>query len=213
MPPSIAIIAGGSTVFLNSKLVEAYSENYSKIQLPNLPTAIVGPNLFHHNGTILLCGGQDNFLNSNKRCYQLVGSSWKQHSSINQSRPYASVAIANSCAFLFGGTKNPYTYEYLIQNSTNWEEGKSKIPGGFEIGSAIAISQEEIWLIGGQDTERRILSFNAKNHTFEELSTKLQDNRIRHACALIPGTTNIIITGGAGEKRETLSRIAQPNVS
>ena len=41
------------------------------------------------------------------------------------------------------------------------------IPDGFWDGCAIAVkSEQEIWLIGGYETEKRILRFDVKNHTF-----------------------------------------------
>ena len=49
--------------------------------------------------------------------------------------------------------------------------GEDNIPGGFEKGYAIAVkSDQEIWLIGGFDTEKRVLSFNVKDHTFRVMS-------------------------------------------
>ena len=48
--------------------------------------------------------------------------------------------------------------------------GKIEIPGGFEDGCAIAIkSDQEIWLIGGFRTGKRILSFDVESHTFKVL--------------------------------------------
>ena len=45
--------------------------------------------------------------------------------------------------------------------------GKTKIPGDFVDGYAITVkSEQEIWLIGGLDTEKKILSFNVNYHTF-----------------------------------------------
>ena len=52
----------------------------------------------------------------------------------------------------------------------SWLLGKTEIPGGYANGCAIAVkSEQEIWLIGGSGTEKRILSFNVNDHTFKEL--------------------------------------------
>ena len=76
--------------------------------------------------------------------------------------------------------------------------GETEIPGvGFEFGCAIAVkSGDEILLIGGQNTEQRILSFNVKDHIFRELQCRLNEKRYGHSCAFIPKTTLVMITGG-----------------
>ena len=75
--------------------------------------------------------------------------------------------------------------------------GKTKIPGGFEGGYAIAVkSEQEIWLIGGDSTEKRILSFDVESHTFQVLPFQLNVERQGHRCILIPNTTKVMITGG-----------------
>ena len=73
----------------------------------------------------------------------------------------------------------------------------TEIPGGFRSGCAIAVkSDQEIWLIGGYGTEKRILSFNFENHTFQLLPFQLNEGRWGHRCAFIPNTNKIMITGG-----------------
>ena len=75
--------------------------------------------------------------------------------------------------------------------------GNTEIPKGFKDGYAIAVkSDQEIWLIGGIGSSERILRFNVKDHTFQELPSKLIWPRHGHRCAFIPGTNKIIITGG-----------------
>ena len=173
--------------------VEIVSEGFTNIPMPNLLVEIYAcPSMFIHNGTILLCGGYQNLQN----CLQLEGGIWKQHSSTNNQRSFASAVTTNTATFLFGGVHSKGTYEYLAQGSSKWQTGKTKIPAGFYKGCAIAISHEEIWLIGGESTERRILSFNIRSHSFEELPIKLNSARKVAKCALIPGTTKIIVTGG-----------------
>ena len=75
--------------------------------------------------------------------------------------------------------------------------GKTEIPGGFYYGCAIAVkSGQEIWLIGGAGTEKRILRFNIETHTFQVLPSQLNFDRYGHRCAYIPNTNKILITGG-----------------
>ena len=108
-----------------------------------------------------------------------------------------SVVTTETATFVFGSWfgAGRTTYEYLEKGSTTWQEGKIPIPGGFSFGSAIAINQE-IYLIGGLGTEKRILSFDVHNHSFKKLSTELNERRFGNNCAIIPGGRNkIMITG------------------
>ena len=90
--------------------------------------------------------------------------------------------------------------EYLPKDSTKWLMGKTDIPGGFRNGFAIAVkSQQEIWLIGGTWTQKRILSFNVNSHTFQVVPFQLNFGRYGHRCTFIPNTNKIMITGGCSD--------------
>ena len=186
---SCVIIAGG----YNKSSVEVLTDDLGTRQLPNLPDEIWRSSMILHNGTILLCGGHNN----RQMCLQLDHGTWKEHSTLNRSRVYHSAVTTQTATFLFGGDCSRKTYEYLPKDSTTWLMGKTNIPGGFGRGCAIAVkSDQEIWLIGGRNTERRILSFNVNDHTFEVLPSQLNFGRIRPRCAFIPNTKKLMITGG-----------------
>ena len=141
-----------------------------------------------------MCGGRNN----KRKCLQLDHSTWTNHSSLNVARVGHSTVTTKSATFLFGGIYSRKTFEYLLNGSNIWLMGKKEIPGnGFYAGCAIAIkSEEEILLIGGLDTQDRILSFNIKDHTFRELQTRLNVGRVGNRCAFIPKTKKVMITGG-----------------
>ena len=146
-----------------------------------------------HNGTILLCGGW----NDEKKCLKLHHGTWKEHSTFNVERVCHSAVSTQATTFIFGGIYSITTYEYLPKDSTKWLMGKTEIPGGFYYGFAIAVkSGQEIWLIGGADTKKRILNFNVESHTFQVLPFQLNMGRYGHSCAFIPNTNKIMITGG-----------------
>ena len=158
-----------------------------------------------HNDSVLLCRVEAN-------CFHLNQGIWKKHSKMNRVRNYtSSVVSTKSATYFFGGCgrdsygryfENRYSYEYLTQGSSTWILGKNEIPGGLKHGCAIAVkSEQEIWLIGGYDTEERILRFNVSDQSFEELPMKLNIGRWGHRCAYIPGTQNILITGGKDKQR------------
>ena len=150
--------------------------------------------IFMHNGNIML--------STQEECFKLNHGVWMKHSDLVHKRhPNASVVTTNIATFFFGGFWSRDTYEYLPHDSNEWMIGQTKIPGGLKDGFAIAVkSGQEIWLIGGFDTEKRILSFNVNDHSFKELPINLIVERWGHNCAFIPGTNKVMITGGGDEK-------------
>ena len=105
--------------------------------------------------------------------------------------------ISEEPDLIFGHESPRTSFEYLPKNSTTWKMGESIIPGEFKNGCAIAVnSDQEIWLLGGEHTENRILSFDVVSHSFRELESKLIIGRYGARCAFIPGTKKILVTGG-----------------
>ena len=190
---SCTIVAGGCTTKSTFSTVEVLTKDLGTIRLPNLPKGIDASSMVLHNGTILLCGGTNNEI----KCLQLDRGTWKEHSTFNQQRLLHSTVTTKSATFVFGGIHSKTTYEYLQKDSTSWLMGKNEIPKRFEDGCAIAVkSEKEIWLIGGNKNEKRILSFNVNDHTFQELPIQLNVERDSYRCAFIPKTNKIFVTGG-----------------
>ena len=192
---SCIIVAGGPGSIQSIKTVEVIFGDLGTKHLTNLPKIIARPSIVLHDGAVLLCGGRYN----QQKCLQLDRGTWKEHSTLNQKRDYHSAVTTQTATFLFGGNHSWKTYEYLPKGSTTWLMGKTEISGyGFWQGCAMAVkSDQEIWLIGGLNTEKRILNFNVNNHTFQELPFLLNIGRRGHECAFIPNTKKIMITGGS----------------
>ena len=188
------IVAGGYTSSSKVFAVDVLTgEQCSFTEVPKLPKSIYESSMVVHNGTILLCGGVSN----EKKCLQLDHGTWKVHSTFNEKRVDHSAVTTQTATFLFGGEHSRTTYEYLPRGSTKWRMGKTEIPGGSMSGCAIAVnSEKEIWLIGGESTEKRILCFSVKNHSFQDLRFQLITGRQGHRCAYIPNTNKIMISGG-----------------
>ena len=204
---SMILIAGGWDGS-NFASVEVISKDArDNIQLPNLPRPIPGsPSMVNHNGTFLLCGGYQH----EQSCLQMEENGWNHHSNLNKERGSASAVVATTNAtFIFGGDESKHTYEYLDHGCSNWLEGNERISGrGFYAGCAIAISDEEIWLIGGTNTESRVLSFNTRKHEFKEVNTiQLNKGRRRHRCIHIPGSTKIVVSGGTNGSYNRLDSV------
>ena len=190
---SCIITAGGYQNKTATNRVEVLTGYFGTKRLQNLPFDIPSPSMTLHNGTILLNGGINNLRN----CLQLDHGTWKQHSNFEEYRINPSVVTTKTATFLFGGEHLGSTYEYLPKDSNTWFKGKNAIPGGFWKGCAIAVkSDQEIWLIGGIKTGKRILSFSVNDHTFQELPIQLNVARFGQQCAFIPNTNKLIITGG-----------------
>ena len=200
-----SILIAGGVVVKEANLVRGSGKN---IQCPTLPSKIRGASMVLHNGAILLCGGmvKTHSPEFEQKCWQLDHGSWLEHSTLNQGRLFASAVTTSKATFIFGGIYNP-TYEYLLKGSDTWQLGSTKIPEKFEIGCAVEVkADQEIWLIGGRNTDRRILSFNVNEHTFRELSLKLMVERWGHQCAFIPGTNKLMISGGWDEYEDMRNR-------
>ena len=201
---SSMLIAGGSLHFDFSQDVNLIPRNAKKIQIPNLPYENGYSSMVVHDGAILLCGGtkESHPKNGDLRCLQLEQGAWLEHSTLNRGRIYASAVTTSKATFIFGGITNGTTYEYLPKGSDTWQLGINKIPDQFKQGFAIEVKiDQEIWLIGGEGTGHRILSFDINDHTFHELPMKLKESRLGHQCAFIPGSNKLIITGGYDYKR------------
>ena len=215
---SSVIIAGGhgppdGKVYDSIEVISNSSNK--KIKLPKLPSKLFECSMFIHNGSLMFCGGYNsNRINIDKailrKCYQLVKGKWKQHSALNEPRYGASVVHTEKGTFLFGG--NLYssipTYEYLPNDAkaNEWKVGKKpEIPDRQRVGCAIEVkSKHQIWLIGGTflainglSILTKILSFDINSETFQELPFNLNIGRFSHACAFIPGTSKILVTGGS----------------
>ena len=194
------IIAGGLDGSFRSRIASVevmISDLRSTRQISDLPAGIIASSMVLHNGTILLCGGSPENL---KNCLKLDHKTWtwKKHSKLNQKRFYHSAVSTIDATFIFGGKKSRDTYEYLPKGSTTWLMGKCEIPEGFDSGCAVVCKpRKEIWLIGGLKTEKRILSFNINDHTFQLLPSRLNVGRLGHKCAFIPNTNKIMISGGS----------------
>ena len=186
---SCIIVAGGFGLVGTSDVITG---DFRIKQVPNPPRKIAKPSMVIHSGALLLCGGSATL----QKCLQLDHGTWKAHSTLNQNRYEHSAVATKTATFLFGGIYSSRTYEYLPNDSITWLMGKTEIPGGFLSGYAIAVkSDQEIWLIGGLGSVKRILSFNVKDHKFIELPFQLNVGMIGNICAFIPNTKKLMITG------------------
>ena len=194
------ILAAGRGNIADHSFLEILAPNSrTTIQLPNLPYEDPSCSIFIHNGTLMICGGyrEDN----PKKCYQLSNGIWTKFSDLNCNRFSTHVVSTNEATYLFGGNGASKTFEFLPKNGKTWKLGENEIPKGFCDGSAVEIkSRNEIWLIGGTESCKRILIFDLKTHIFKELPSTL--NRLRFMSKsislILNGIEVILVTGGNG---------------
>ena len=171
--PKSILVAGGYAKYppLDSVEIISSESSLTNKKLAELPNGIDGqPSLFLQDGNLLLCGGQGN----ENYCLMHEKYSWKEHSKLNNMRSFASAVTTDDGTFIFGGDDSKETYEFLPKNSNVWNQGRSKIPGGFRHGCAVEVPEKsEILLIGGYDTHTRILKFDIETQNFEEMSVSL----------------------------------------
>ena len=128
-----SIIVAGNT----ERNVEVIIGDLGSKIVHKLPAYIYSTSMVMHNGSIVICGGDNN--DKSKVCLQLNSGVWTEHSTLNEKRVWHSVASTPIATFIFGGMYSFQTYEYLPKNSTTWHMGKTEIPGiGFFNASAIA---------------------------------------------------------------------------
>ena len=194
---SCIMVAGGNNANESEVYtVEVFTGDLGTKKFTNLPAEIYASTMFLHDGNFLVCGGNKN----KKKCLVLSHGTWKEHSSLNKKRLWHSSVTTQIATFVFGGIRSETTYEYLPKGSTTWLMGKTEIPRDFVGGCAIAVkSEQEIWLIGGMGIQKKILSFNVTDHSFQELSSQLNQGMYGPSSAFIPKATKVMITGGGIE--------------
>ena len=190
------------------------------IGLPSLPKkitkntgnySITHCKIFIHDGALMVCGGgtskDDGHYDGSWKCFQLDNGTWKEHSTLQRRRGYSAIVTTDQGTFIFGGNEYSKSYEFLPIGSKMWMKGMpSQLPGGIFDASPIEVkSKQEIWLIGGNPKRKRILSFDINSHTSKELPFELINEREYHACAFIPGTDKIIVTGGISDLKHQSS--------
>ena len=100
----------------NTTIFEVITGDYGTKYLSTLPKEIYGSSMVMHNGSMLLCGGSNN----RQKCYKLSHNLWKEHSALNRERINHSAVATQTATFLFGGSRDARTYEYLPKDSNTW---------------------------------------------------------------------------------------------
>ena len=157
--------------------------------IPNLPHTIIdSPQMFlNDQKELVICGGYP----KSASCLRLFNGEWHEYAELEEERQFASVVSMDDKTFMFGGDGSDTSSEILQDGS--WKEGPT-IPGeGITEGCGVAISKEELLLIGGEYTRNRIIKYNIKTNNWTEVAS-LKVGRYEHSCTLFKN--QVFITGG-----------------
>ena len=158
--------------------------------IPNLPYELGHlPQMFlNDKKEVVICGG------SSKICLKLVNGEWISYAKLLEIRHNGHVAVSMADrTFMFGGYYDINTSEVLEHGSEIWKKGPT-IPGtGIYSGCGIAISKDELLLIGGNSSPERIIKYNTISNTWND-ETSFKIYRTYHMCAYFKN--QIFITGG-----------------
>ena len=167
--------------------VELLGDNTCSI--PNLPYEISSsPQMFLNNhNELIICGGYP----KKKSCLRLFNGEWHEYAELKQERLYASVVSMDDKTYMFGGDGSDTSSEILQDGS--WKTGPTIDEKGIERGCAVAISNEELLIIGGFGTSNRIIKYNIKTNDWTQIAS-LKVGRYGHSCTLFKD--QVFITGG-----------------
>ena len=213
---SIIVIGGTTQIGEDILTVEHISTTNNTCKVIGMEKSIYGnPMVFTTpiSEDLLVCGGNNNF----RKCKILVDNrKWKnfefkasETSHFNSSRIRSCAATTRHASYIFGGTmgENKASYEYMLASEKIWRKGKMLIPDGLENGCAVTISDDEIWLIGGEKgkQKKRVLSFNTTTHNFTNAGFGLKQDRWSHRCSLMPDKSGVMVTGGTSKSTEIIN--------
>ena len=222
IPEVAGIIVGGFDGFnelKNAEFIPPIAGASKKCSLPSLPTGIsLQPSLIQTSNEILLCGEtkdvkpyplcplskrlcslrlSESMASSEHKCLELKNNQWKEHSLLKHQRGWSSAVSMPEGVYIFGGWgKSKTNWEWLPSGTNQWKSGNIGIPGGFSSGCAIQINDNDILLIGGDGTRKRVLKFNTTAQEFTSLGDVLIQGRYHHACTRMED--KIVIAGGYG---------------
>ena len=191
--PVSALLVGGTHAG-NNDILQTAEIIPNKCSVPSLPKSLTEqPSLvLTSDNNILVCGGWHKVRTA--ECFELKEKGWVHHSVLVKARSYATAITMAKGTFMFGGSVDKFSWEWLPSGSSTWVFGGSIPDPGFNRGCGVPISSSEILLIGGRFTEKRILKFNVDTNEWTEIDKKLQPGRYGQGCVLFKN--NIIVSGG-----------------
>ena len=152
----------------------------------------------------VLCGGigdETSLLD----CISFKNSQWSQSHSMNEIRDYTTGVQINSTTFwILGGGHHSETTdstEFIIQGQTNGIPGP-KLPNALYFKTcAVKLSDEAIFVIGGEGNENDVWIYNPKNGFSRNQGPSLKYGRTAHSCSTMRDgeKTFIVVAGGWNE--------------
>ena len=157
--------------------------------------------------TPILCGGNDKIPNNPYEpendldsCISFQTSQWSESHSMNEKRSFSAGVQINSTTFWILGGMNFDSTEFIIQGQTNGIPGP-KLPNELSQMCAVKFSEEEIFVIGGNDEDAdvdEVWIYNPLNGFARNQGPSLNMSRYAHSCGIMTDgeRTFIVVAGG-----------------
>ena len=156
-----------------------------------------------------------------KLCYEFAGRQRVYHSTIPSERDFSVGITMPNGIYLFGGWTNPYSSDFLPNNSKTWIAGPDLPINEFENIkdticttkgvyeefcqiSGLKISNQELVLVGLGMYHTELMKYNIVSNTWNKLAS-LYLGRHGHSCALVGN--KILVSGGYGGWRPYLQHM------
>ena len=158
----------------------------------------------------VLCGGNypinDSYEDYND-CITFENSKWNSSYLLTENRTQSAGVQLNDTSFwILGGWGNSLylsSTEFIIQGKTNAIPGP-KLPYKMNQMCAVKLSEKEIFLIGGLNTEHgesdEVWIYNPQKDFERKQGPSLNQNRYNHVCSILRDgeKTQIVVAGGYG---------------
>ena len=163
----------------------------------------------------ILCGGwlptQPPHYFALDSCISYQNSQWNSSHFMNEKRSYhAGVKINSTTFWLLGGEgydmKQIDSTEFIIEGQTNAVSGP-KLPFALHHMCAVKLSEEEIFVIGGQgengDYRNEVWIYNPQNGFARNQGPSLNTRRFLHSCSTMRDGEKTIIVVAGGDNGST----------
>ena len=211
------MIAGGITPPKERKTEVVELLSNSTLSFGQLPSTRVGAVGAMFGNDPILCGGFYGY--SYFACISFQNSQWSPSHSMNEKRSYpAGVQINSTTFWILGGeyeTELSDFYidstEFIIQGQTNGVPGP-KLPYQLGYMCAVKLSEEEIFVIGGRDSNyqdrNEVWIYNPQNGFVRNQGPSLRTRRKSPSCSTMgDGKKTVIVVAGGTSVNDNLNSV------
>lgn len=184
-------------------------ENWQKE--PSVPEALTNTAAAYMNGEFYVGGGQDSNFNVTDKFYKFNGTNWEELNNLPIQVENHSFEVADGDLYLISNDK---TYQYdEVQDDWFQKTQKSSDQTNF----ATAVYEDEIYLMGGEDSNGNVVStvkkYDPSNDSWTDLSDMNEARTGLTASVVESSSSDLIWTAGGGDSSGPLATVEQYNIS